>query len=85
MKMMLLDASSSPPSSSSLSSLFVSFAMLLFLLSMTTNYIWKPPAYPYELQPQLISILQMFEVAFQMPDSNFLLVPSLLPLEKPRI
>lgn len=61
------------------------FVLLLFLLSMTNNYIWKPPAYPYELQPQLISILQMFEVAFQMPDSNFLLVPSLLPLEKPRI
>eukprot|EP01104_Vermistella_antarctica_P020132 TRINITY_DN840_c0_g1_i1.p1 TRINITY_DN840_c0_g1~~TRINITY_DN840_c0_g1_i1.p1 ORF type:complete len:1486 (-),score=419.48 TRINITY_DN840_c0_g1_i1:95-4552(-) len=63
------------------------------LISLRNNYsrgeikeeqlpmIWK--AYPEELYPHLLALLEMFEIAFPLPDSDVLLIPSLLPDDVP--
>jgi len=53
------------------------------LLHSELKYIWNPDIYPQEIYPQLLELINKFELAYALPDKKNHLVAELLPSTEP--
>jgi hypothetical protein len=53
------------------------------LLQSELDEIWDKETYPPDVYPQLMELMNKFELAYQLPDKNKYLIPELLPKSPP--
>jgi len=53
------------------------------LLHSELDEIWDKETYPPDVYPQLMGLMNKFELAYQLPDKNKYLIPELLPKSSP--
>ncbi len=53
------------------------------LLHSELDQIWDKETYPSEIYPQLMELMNKFELAYELPDKSSYLVPELLPHSAP--
>lgn len=53
------------------------------LLHSELDEIWDKETYPPDVYPQLMELMNKFELAYQLPDKNSYLIPELLPKSSP--
>jgi small GTP-binding protein len=55
------------------------------LLHNELSNIWNAEAYPTNIHPQLMDLMNKFELAYELPDKKSYLIPELLPTKAPYI
>ena len=53
------------------------------LLHSELDKIWDKETYPPDIYPQLMELMNKFELAYELPDNNSYLIPELLPKSSP--